>query len=91
MAPNLSVEVLSESNTPKEMELKRRDLFEAGTRIVWEIDPETRSAEVFTDSDDSTTIDPNGILKGGYVLPGFVLPLAELFAKVEKAMKKLNG
>jgi len=91
MAPDLSIEVLSESNTLKEMEIKRRDLFGAGTRLVWEIDPEARTAEVFTGPDDSTQLGMDGVLDGADVLPGFKLPLAELFARVEKAMKQLNG
>lgn len=40
--PELVVEVLSRSNTPAEMEEKRRLYFSAGAREVWLCDPEGR-------------------------------------------------
>jgi Uma2 family endonuclease len=84
LAPDLVVEVLSESNTLKEMELKRRDYFPAGVRIVWEIDCDERTVEVFTSPDDSTTLGIDDTLDGGDVLPGFQLPLRDLFAKLDR-------
>ncbi len=41
LAPDLVVEVLSESNTRAEMERKRGEYFAAGVRLVWEVDPES--------------------------------------------------
>jgi Uma2 family endonuclease len=83
-APDLAVEVLSESNTPAEMARKRREYFAGGTLLVWEIDPETRTAEAFTAPDDSTALDGSQALDGGSVLPGFTLPLRDLFAELEE-------
>jgi Uma2 family endonuclease len=80
LAPDLAVEVLSESNTPKEMARKLREYFSVGVRLVWYVDPESRTVEVFTAVDRSTTLDAGQTLDGGAVLPGFALPLAELFA-----------
>ena len=82
LVPDLAVEVLSESNTPKEMKRKLREYFVVGVRLVWFVDPETRNVEVFTAVDRSTTLDQGQTLDGGDVLPGFVLPLAELFDRV---------
>ena len=48
LVPDLAIEVLSESNTRREMERKRCDYFAAGVRLVWQIDPDTRTAEAFT-------------------------------------------
>jgi Uma2 family endonuclease len=42
LAPDLAIEILSSSNTPREMELKRHDYFGAGVRLVWQIDPESK-------------------------------------------------
>src|SRR5205085_9749442 len=42
IAPHVAVEVLSDSNTASEMERKLREYFEAGTLLVWIIDPPTR-------------------------------------------------
>src|SRR5437762_12610438 len=39
LAPELAVEVLSRSNTPAEMRLKRQDYFHVGVCLVWESCP----------------------------------------------------
>jgi hypothetical protein len=51
---------------------------------VWQIDPDTLTAEVFTGPDDPTTIGPDGELDGGDVLPGFRLSLRKLFERADK-------
>jgi Uma2 family endonuclease len=81
LIPDLAVEVLSESNTRREMERKPRDYFTAGVRIVWQIAPEKQSAEVFTAPENSTLIGPDGELDGADVLPGFKLSLKRLFER----------
>src|SRR5436305_5758887 len=43
--PDLAVEVLSRSNTRREMERKRREYFAAGTQLVWEVDPVARTVD----------------------------------------------
>jgi Uma2 family endonuclease len=48
VAPSLAVEGLSTSNTPREMARKRRDYFAAGVHLVWQVDPRTRTVEIFT-------------------------------------------
>jgi len=82
MAPDLAIEVLSESNTRKEMRRKLRDYFAGGTRLVWYIDPETRTAKAYTSETSETNVPNDGALDGGDVLPGFRLALVDLFAKV---------
>ncbi len=81
LVPDLAVEVLSASNTRREMENKRREYFQGGARLVWEIYPESQSARVYTNPDAFEDIVPDGTLDGGEVLPGFVLPLRQLFAR----------
>ncbi len=81
LVPDLAVEVLSASNTRREMENKRREYFQGGSRLVWEIDPATRTARMYTSPDQFQEIDINGALDGGDVLPGFTLPLSQLFSR----------
>jgi Uma2 family endonuclease len=81
IAPDLAIEVLSPSNTTAEMELKLKQYFASGVRLVWHIEPELRSARVFTAEDQFEDIPSDGVLLGGEVLPGFELPLAKLFEK----------
>lgn len=82
LAPDLAVEVLSEGNTEEEMQRKLRDYFTAGVKLVWYLDPPTRSAKAYTAEDQFIAVTEEGSLSGGDVLPGFELPLKDLFAKV---------
>lgn len=84
LAPNLAVEVLSRSNTPGEMAVKRQDYFTAGVELVWEIDPGARTVAVYTSVTQVTTLTPTHTLDGGFLLPGFTLPLQELFAELDR-------
>jgi Uma2 family endonuclease len=80
-APDLAVEVLSPSNTRQEMERKLRDYFTAGVRLVWYVDPPSRTLTVYTAADQSRLLRQTDTLDGGSVLPGFSLPLQQLFAE----------
>jgi Uma2 family endonuclease len=84
LAPNLAVEVLSQSNTPREMALKRQDYFSVGVELVWEIDPDIRTVAVYTSETHVTNLTATDTLDGGSVLPGFTLPLHDLFAELDR-------
>jgi Uma2 family endonuclease len=88
VAPGLVVEVLSPTNTAKEIDRKLRELFAAGCKLAWVIDPPTRTAKVYTSAKRFKELDEAGTLDGGKVLPGFALPLAELFARPAKPKRK---
>jgi Uma2 family endonuclease len=80
ISPDLAVEVLSDSNTRAEMARKRREYFEGGTRLVWEVDPVARTVAVYTSAEAPTAVvGEQETLDGGNVLPGFTLRLADLF------------
>ncbi len=81
--PDLAVEVLSPSNTKAEMALKRREYFKAGVRLVWEVDPRSKTVAVFEAPERSIVLDASMTLDGGSVLPGFALPLGDLFAELD--------
>lgn len=84
LIPDLAIEVLSKANTAAEMERKLKQYFEAGVRLVWYIDPGTRSARVFTSLTEVTEVDEDGMLDGGQVLPGFQLSLRRLFERADR-------
>lgn len=84
LAPNLAVEILSKSNTADEMRLKRIDYFKSGVELVWEIAPEKRSVRVYTDVSTFQELTGSAVLDGGSVLPGFTLPLSELFGELDR-------
>jgi Uma2 family endonuclease len=84
LVPDLAVEVLSEGNTEEEMQRKLKDYFFAGTRLVWLVDPDKRDVRVYTAPDQFTRLTERQTLDGGAVVPGFCLPLAQLFARVSR-------
>ena len=84
LAPDLVVEVLSRGNTPGEMARKRGEYFTAGVSLVWEVDPRARTVRVYTAEDIFTDLTEADTLDGGIVLPGFTLPLAQLFAELDR-------
>ena len=81
LSPDLAVEVLSESNTPQEMAQKLREYFANGTRLAWLVDPDRRTVAVhIAPGEPAAVLGEADVLDGGDVLPGFALPVAELFA-----------
>ena len=82
--PNLAVEVLSASNTAKEMARKRREYFAQGTHLVWQVSPSEKTVDVFTSPTDSTLLGVGQALGGGDVLPGFKLKLSKIFTAGRK-------
>lgn len=80
LIPELAIEILSSTNTEQEMLQKRRDYFEAGVRLVWIINPDTRTVDQFSEPNQATTLRESQTLDGGNVLPGFSVPLADLFS-----------
>lgn len=81
--PALVVEVLSPSNTPAEMERKRRDYISAGVELVWVIDPSSLECRAYQSDRLAGVVDKDGVLRGEPVLLGFELPLAKLFEKLQ--------
>lgn len=50
---------------------------------MWYIDPRAQSARVYHSAEDRVEVPAEGVLDGDQVLPGFRLPLAELFTRAE--------
>lgn len=84
LIPDLVVEVLSETNTKEEMDGKLKQYFQADVRLIWYIDPATKSAKAFTNPTDFIFVEAGGVLDGGEVLPGFQLSLGELFEHADE-------
>lgn len=82
LVPNLAVEVLSEGNSPTEMEHKLNDYFASGVELVWYIDPEKCTVEVYTGPNLKTVLSERDKLGGGAVLPGLEIDLQSFFRHV---------
>jgi Uma2 family endonuclease len=79
LAPDLAVEILSQSNTEAEMERKLREYFAAGVSLVWYVDPDSRTARIYTSPQNVRLLNEEETLDGGPVLPGFRLTIRDWF------------
>jgi Uma2 family endonuclease len=77
--PDLAVEIVSPSNRASALQEKVLDYFDAHVRLVWVIDPSSRTVTVYRSPSDIRVLRDAEELDGGDVLPGFRLPLAALF------------
>lgn len=88
-APDLAVEVASPSNSERQLLDKAESFLESGTKIVWLVFSETRSIYVCRrNADGSLTlrkVTADGTLDGEDVLPGFTLPVRDVFPPQEPA------
>ncbi len=80
-APDLAVEVLSPSDRASEVNAKVRDWLDAGCRMVWVVDPATKTVSVYRSRTQIEVLTASDTLGGGDVLPGFSLPVASIFAR----------
>lgn len=80
-APDLVVEVLSPWDRTARLREKMEDYFLSGTRLAWAINPAERNALVYRSPEAERLVRVTEALAGEDVLPGFRLPLTELFAE----------
>ena len=76
--PDLVVEIRSRNDTLAELMAKVQDFLTAGVRIVWLVDPPSRSVLVYSGSSEPTRIGEDEILNAGDVIPGFQLKVSDL-------------
>jgi Uma2 family endonuclease len=80
VVPNLIVDVRSPGDSRPAMMAKGKMWLEAGATLVWLIDPITELATVLDRSGEPREFTPDDTLDGGDVLPGFQLPVRDIFA-----------
>lgn len=79
-APDLAVEILSPDDRYREVRDKVAEYLEAGTSLVWVVDPRADTIEIHEPMKPPVILSVGDQLTGGEVLPGFQVSLAELFA-----------
>ena len=77
-APDLAVEILSESNTPAQIAQKIEEYLNAGGRAVWVIDIDAHTLTVHTPNAPPLTLTDADTIDGDDYLPGFSCPVADL-------------
>lgn len=79
-APDLAVEILSPSNRRNEMRAKVAEYLTAGSKIVWVVDPESKTMMVYTGNLRGVELGESDIVTGGDVLPEFSCKIDEFFS-----------
>lgn len=78
-APDLAVEVTSPSDRFTAVQTKISEYFSAGTRLVWVVEPATRTVYVYRSPHDVQALGEDAELSGEDVLPGFRCAVRRLF------------
>jgi Uma2 family endonuclease len=79
--PDLAVEVVSPNDVAEEIEERLMDYYRVGVPLIWVIYPNARCVRVVRKAGTASQLSERDALEGEDVLPGFVLPLAQLFGK----------
>ena len=78
-APDIAVEVVSESDSDSEVEEKIGEYLSAGAKMVMVVNPRKRQVTVHFSARDARSYSAVDTVDGGEVMPGFELPLSNLF------------
>lgn len=80
VAPELIVEVLSPDDAWSQLMEKLEEYFIIGVQMVWVADPRRQQVYVYSSLTEVERFTMAEVLSGGKILPGFSVPVAELFA-----------
>jgi Uma2 family endonuclease len=78
--PDLAIEIQSPDDTIKVMREKAAYYLANGTRLVLLVFPKKRYIEVYRPDEEMEILFGSDVVDGGDVLPGFTMPVAEVFA-----------
>jgi Uma2 family endonuclease len=79
--PVLAVEILSPNDTEKETNDKIDLFLEVGVNLVWVVDPRFRTIDIYRPGAEPERFNVNQELSGEPHLPGFRVPVAQVFAR----------
>lgn len=79
IVPELVVEILSPEDRRGEVMTKVQEYLSIGVDSVWLVDRRRRQVRIYRSPEQVETLEIGDILRDDDVLPGFALPLSELF------------
>jgi Uma2 family endonuclease len=77
--PDIHIEIISPDQSVKKSREKLSHSTAHGCPLGWLIHPEKKTIDVFRPGRPAERLAPDGILEGEPVLPGFRLPVSEVF------------
>jgi Uma2 family endonuclease len=88
VVPDLTVEVVSKTNSAYSVARKIDEYFEAGVLLVWVLYPSAYKVYVYDSPTTVRILQIGDELDGGAVLPGFRIPLSKLFDRKSPSKRK---
>lgn len=79
--PDIAVEVVSPGDSHSQVVENIMTYLESGVPLVWEIDPQRQRVIVWSHDQTVQELKAGDTLDGGDVLPGFRVPVADLFPR----------
>lgn len=79
VVPDLAVEVVSPSDRSSDVLRKVQIYAEAGVPLVWVVYPKMKAVTVYRLSEPPVTLREGDVLGGDDVIPGFEMPVEEIF------------
>lgn len=79
IVPDLVAEVISPNDIAQEVEEKLERWLTAGVRLVWVVNPTTRTVRIHRHDGGYAFLQVSDTITGDPVLPGFACPVADLF------------
>lgn len=79
VVPDLVVEVVSPNNSLREINDKALMWLSYGVSLVWAVNPDSRSVDVYRAGRVTSTLTENDTLDGLDALPGFTCAISEVF------------
>lgn len=83
VAPELIVEVMSPNDRWVDIQEKLAEYFNVGVLLVWLVDPQLEQIHVYRSLDDVRRLTAENELTAPEILPGFSVPVAEIFETAE--------
>ena len=77
--PDLAIEVVSPTDVQWRVVDKAFAYLNAGTRLVWVLDPRSKTVTVYRSENDMALLMREDTLTGEDVVPGFTCPVSQLF------------
>jgi Uma2 family endonuclease len=78
LSPDLAVEIVSPSNKAREVMRKVLEYLTAGSRLVWVVDPDSRTVTVYPGREHIRILEAQDVLDAAPVLPDFRVRVEEL-------------
>ncbi|WP_009632116.1 Uma2 family endonuclease [Synechocystis sp. PCC 7509] len=82
LCPDFVIELRSQTDSIKTLQLKMLEYIDNGAKVGWLIDPKTQKVEIYRLGKQVEILQNPGTLSGEDVLPGFVLKLSSIFKDV---------